>query len=81
MEPQNPREVLGVAPGASAIEIRAAYTSILNRIREGGSSPEAAQTRLDAARAAFKELTGIPASPKVLSPPHVRSDDKGTLPF
>lgn len=69
MEPQNPHEVLGVAPGASAIEIRAAYTSSLNRIREGGSSPEAAQTRLDAARAAFKELTGIPASSKVLSLP------------
>lgn len=39
MEPQNPREVPGVAPGASAIEIRAAYTSILNRIREGWIIP------------------------------------------
>jgi curved DNA-binding protein CbpA len=69
MEPQNPHEVLGAAPGASAIEIRAAYTSILNRLRKSGSAPEAAQTRLDAVGAAFKELTGIPASSKVLSLP------------
>src|SRR5450755_904880 len=79
MEPQDPHEVLGIAPGASAIEIRAAYTSILNRLKEGGLAPEAARSRLDAARAAFKKLTEISTSPGILSPQNTRTDVQGTL--
>jgi hypothetical protein len=45
MEPQYLHEVLGIAPGASAIEIRAAYTSILDRLNVGGLAPEEAQSR------------------------------------
>src|SRR5450631_2310589 len=81
MEPQDPHEVLGIAPGASAIEIRAAYTSILNRLKEGGLAPEAARSRLDAARAAFKKLTEISTSPGILSPQNTRTDAQSTLPF
>lgn len=80
-EPPDPHEVLGIAPGASAIDIRAAYTSILNRLKEGGLAPEAARSRLDAARAAFKKLTEISTSPGILSPQNTRTDVQVTLPF
>ena len=57
MELKDPYEVLGIAPGASVVEIRAAYALILDRIKTGGLAPIDAQRLLNAARAAFKMLT------------------------
>jgi uncharacterized membrane protein YjgN (DUF898 family) len=75
----DPHAVLGIAPGASDIDIRAAYASILNRIKAGGLDPGEARTLLDAARVAFKKLTEISVSPKVLLPQKTLSDNTGIL--
>lgn len=56
MELPDPHEVLGIAPGASVVEIRAAYALILDRIKTGALAPIDAQKLLSAARVAFKTL-------------------------
>ncbi len=71
----DPHAVLGIAPGASLIEIRAAYASILDSLKLGRVAAEETQTRLVAARAAFKKLTEISASPKVVSPQNTLSNN------
>ena len=37
MEHADPYAVLGIAPGASVAEIRAAYSAILNRLKAGAA--------------------------------------------
>ena len=81
MEHPDPYAVLGIAPGASEVEIRAAYSAILNRLKAGGLAREEAQNLLDAARAAFKKLTETPATPKAPSPSTARDEKSPQLPF
>ena len=75
MEYPDPYAVLGIAPGASEVEIRAAYSAILYRLKSGGLAREEAQNLLDAARAAFKNLTETPASHKVPSSQTARDEN------
>ena len=56
----DPYAVLGIAPGASASDIREAYEAVLNKLKGGGFLPEDALARIDAARAAFKTLSNPP---------------------
>lgn len=64
----DPHAVLGIAPGASIIEIRTAYASILNSLKVGRVAAGEAQMRLVSARDAFTKLTKPSASPQVVSP-------------
>jgi uncharacterized membrane protein YjgN (DUF898 family) len=75
----DPHAVLGIAPGASLIEIRAAYASILDSLKLGRVAAGEAETRLVAARAAFKKLTENSPSSKVVLPHNTLSDNKETL--
>ena len=79
MAPPDPHAILGISPGASDIEIRAAYSSILNRLKVGGLDPTEARTLLDTARVAFKKLTETSASPKVLTSQNTLRYDARTV--
>lgn len=79
MAPPDAHAVLGIATDATPIQIRAAYDSSLNSLRAGGLPPEEAGARLDAVRAAYKKLTDISNSAKVISPPGGVSDDTSAL--
>lgn len=48
---------LGLAPGATLDEIRAAYAGILQTLKQAGGPADVALARLDAARDAFRKLT------------------------
>jgi len=75
----DPHAVLGIAPGASIIEIRAAYASILDSLKMGKVAAEEAQARLVAARDAFVKLTKPSAASKVVSPLKTLSASKAAL--